>query len=181
MRQTAIAAMLCAVIVGKKQTTMVRSIKSRMDAFVKRTNVMQEDDWWSPPLPPDRACFTWPVNEECEGQWWDWIDYCDWDWTEMCEAVAVKWYWGSGIEFEDPTRPDDRCTVAPLEMDDDCAQQWDTLWQQCMNDDTDVPYMWTSDCDAIMAFSEAWDAWYAEDEDWLLNMKKAFKKIQPRI
>ena len=180
MRQTAIAAMLCAVIVGKKQTTMQRSVKSRMDAFAKHVNVMQEEDWWSP-YPPDRECFTWPVSEGCEGQWWDWISYCDWDWNEMCDTVAEKWYWGSEIEFTDPTRPEDRCAVAPHTMDDDCMEQWDTLWSQCTMDGVDKPYMLTEDCEMIESFSYAWEIWYGEGEDWLLNMKKAFKRVQPRI
>ena len=47
--------------------------------------------------------------------------------------------------------------------------------------ETGEPYMWTEDCEMIESFSYAWDAWYGEGEDWLLNMKKAFKRVQPRI
>ena len=181
MRQTAIAAMLSAVIVSKKQTTAARSLKSRMDAFAKRAIVMEEEMWeWESVLPPDRACFTWPANEECEGQWNNWIDKCDKDLTDMCWTVAEKWYSNKDIDWQYPTRPEERCATNPNDMEDDCWEQWDTLWAQCHQEVDDAAYKWTSDCDAIEAFEEAWGSWFA-DEDWLLNMKKAHQKMQPRI
>jgi hypothetical protein len=179
MRQTAIAAMLSAVIVSKKQTTAARSLKSRMDAFAKRAMEWDEAMWVSV-LPPDRACFTWPVNEECGSQIWDWVDQCDREWTDMCDTVAEKWYYESNIEFKDPTRPDERCATNYDDIEDDCWEQWDLLWDQCHQEVDDAAYMWTSDCDAIEAFGDAWASWFA-DEDWLLNMKKAYQKMQPRI
>jgi len=66
-------------------------------------------------------------------------------------------------------------------MNDDCMAEWDLLWRQC-NYMTDEPYWWTEDCDMVELFSEAWTIWHGwEDEDWALSLKRAFKKMQPRI
>ena len=82
MRQTAIAAMLCSVIVSKKQTTASLALKARMDTFAKRANTLAAD--WMP-LPPDRACHAWPVTDDaCWGQWDEWLWYCGEEWTPMC-------------------------------------------------------------------------------------------------
>ena len=117
MRQTAIAAMLCSVIVGKKHTTASLALKGRMDTFAKHANTLQWD--WIP-LPPDRACHTWPVtDDECLWQWDEWMWYCEDNWTPMCQRVAEEFY-SQDLDWHTPVRPEERCAVAPLEMDDDC-------------------------------------------------------------
>lgn len=98
----------------------------------------------------------------------------------MCWTVAEKWYTSEDIDFQEPTRPEERCATNLKDMPDDCWEQWDTLWAQCHQEVDDAAYWWTSDCDAIVAFEDAWGSWFA-DEDWLLNMKKAHQKMQPRI
>lgn len=50
-----------------------------------------------------------------------------------------------------------------------------------MDTGDDTAWMWTDDCYMLEDFETAWSIWYGEDEDWLLNMKKAHQKWQPRI
>lgn len=50
-----------------------------------------------------------------------------------------------------------------------------------MEDPAGAAYLWTDDCYMLEDFDTAWTIWYGEDEDWLLNLKKAHQKMQPLI
>ena len=50
-----------------------------------------------------------------------------------------------------------------------------------METDDDTAWMWTDDCYMLEDFETAWTIWYGEDEDWLLNLKKAHQKMKPHI
>ena len=179
MRQTAITAMLFAAAMASRQTKSQLALKARLEKFAKHAHTLQAD---LPPLPPDRHCYTWEdMTEDCEEQWFEWDWFCEDNWTPMCERVAEEWF-SSDIDFLMPDRPDESCAIPPHEWDETCQEQWDTLWAQCWYE-TDKPYWWSSECDAIESFEEAWGIWYDgfDDEDFAANLKRAYEKKQPRI
>jgi len=51
-------------------------------------------------------------------------------------------------------------------MPDKCWAQWERLSEQCWIDGeySETPYLWTDDCDMLIAFDEAWCIWYEVDD-----------------
>ena len=153
------------------------AFKAKVNALAVRSAKTLQDDWEAEY--PGADCFgVWPLSEDCNLQWSDWLWQCDEDWNEDCEDSIDEWF-NSGLDFQTPVRPSEGCAVDPLEMSDECWEEWDTLWEQC-NGYTDTPYWWTDDCEMVDLFSEAWSIWHGwNDEEWAV-LKRSVNKMSPK-